>query len=154
MFDSSGLEILDRDECLRLLAFVPVGRIVFTHRALPAVQPVNFVVDGEAIIIRTVPGSKMHGATHDTVVAFEADDINFDEHSGWSVTVVGHASVVEDPDERRRLDALPLRPWAPGERDHFLRIPVDMVTGRRLHAGGARPDLANRKRHLSRAVGE
>ena len=152
MFDSSGLEILDRDECLRLLASVPVGRIVFTHRALPAVQPVNFIVDGEAIIIRTIPGSKMHGATQDTVVAFEADEINIDEHSGWSVTVVGHASVVEDPDERRRLDALPLRPWAPGERDHFLRIPVDMVTGRRLHAGGARPDLAERQ--LSPVVGE
>ena len=154
MFDSSGLQILEREECLELLASVPIGRIVFTHRALPAVQPVNFVMDGEAIIIRTIPGSKMHGATHDTVVAFEVDDISVDDHSGWSVTVVGHASVVDDPDEKRRLDALPLRPWAPGQRDHFLRIPVDVVTGRRLLAGGARPDLADRKRLLSPVVGE
>ena len=139
MFDSSGLEILEREECLALLKTQPVGRIVFTDRALPAVQPVNFVLDGEAIIIRTTPGSKLSGATHDAVVAFEVDEIDAEEHSGWSVTAVGHASVVRDEEERRRLDALPLRPWALGQRDHFLRIPVDMVTGRRLLAGGVRP---------------
>jgi nitroimidazol reductase NimA-like FMN-containing flavoprotein (pyridoxamine 5'-phosphate oxidase superfamily) len=135
MFDSAGLEILDREECLALLATVPVGRIVYTHRALPAVQPVNFVMDGEAIIIRTAPGAKFWGAAHDGVVAFEVDEINVEDHSGWSVTAVGHASVVHDEQERRQLEALPLRPWAPGERNHFLRIPVDVVNGRRILAG-------------------
>jgi nitroimidazol reductase NimA-like FMN-containing flavoprotein (pyridoxamine 5'-phosphate oxidase superfamily) len=154
MFDSSGLQILDREECLALLASVPVGRIVFTHRALPAVQPVNFVLDGEAIVIRTGPGSKVSGATLDTVVAFEVDEIDVEEHSGWSVTVVGHAYAVHDPEEKRRLDALPLRPWAPGQRDHFLRIPVDMVTGRRLLGGGERPDLANGNHDRLHMAGE
>jgi nitroimidazol reductase NimA-like FMN-containing flavoprotein (pyridoxamine 5'-phosphate oxidase superfamily) len=160
MFDSSGLEILDREECLALLATVPVGRIVFTHHALPAVQPVNFVLDGEAVIIRTAAGSKLTGAVHDAVVAFEVDEINADEHSGWSVTAVGHASVIRDEEERRRLEALPLRPWAPGKKNHFLRIPIDVVTGRRLLDGG-RPSAEQqqfsreaRARHvLPRAAG-
>ncbi len=130
------LEILDRDECLRLLASVPVGRIVFTHRALPAVQPVSFVVDGEAIVIRTAPGSELFGATRDTVVAFEADEIDADTHSGWNVTVIGHAHAVHDSAEKKILSALPLRPWTRrGQRDDFLRIPLGLVTGRRLLAG-------------------
>lgn len=150
MLDSAGLEILDREECLALLTTVPVGRIVFTHRALPAVEPVNFVLDGEAIIIRTAAGSKLSSAAHDAVVAFEIDEIDAEEHSGWSVTAVGHASVVRDEEERRRLEALPLRPWAPGQRNHFLKIPADVVTGRRLLAAGARPNPQERRR-VSRA---
>ncbi|MFD8141548.1 pyridoxamine 5'-phosphate oxidase family protein [Streptomyces sp. NPDC059708] len=40
---------LDRAEALRLLATVSLGRVVFTHRALPAVRPVNHLVDGEDV---------------------------------------------------------------------------------------------------------
>ena len=32
------LEELDREQCLALLRQVPVGRLIFTERALPAVQ--------------------------------------------------------------------------------------------------------------------
>lgn len=39
-------EQLDRSEALRLLGTVPLGRIVFTHQALPAIRPVNHVVEG------------------------------------------------------------------------------------------------------------
>jgi uncharacterized protein len=36
--DSSALEQLSRDECMRLMGSVPVGRIVYTRQALPAVS--------------------------------------------------------------------------------------------------------------------
>lgn len=39
-------EQLDRSEALRLLGTVPLGRVVFTHQALPAIRPVNHVVEG------------------------------------------------------------------------------------------------------------
>lgn len=46
----SQLHILDdRAECLSLLRTVPVGRIVFTECALPAIQPVNFTLDGASL---------------------------------------------------------------------------------------------------------
>jgi uncharacterized protein len=138
VFDSSGLEVLSREDCLRLLAATPVGRIVFTRHALPAVEPVNFVLDRETIVIRTGISSKLVVAASNAVVAFEIDEIDIDNHSGWSVTVVGHAEEVHDPHERQRLAGLPLRPWAGGERDHFIRIQVELVSGRLLPAGGAR----------------
>src|SRR3954454_19284755 len=57
--DSAGLEVLSNEECIRLLSRVPVGRIVYTDRALPAVQPVTFVVDGWSIVIRTASRSRL-----------------------------------------------------------------------------------------------
>jgi nitroimidazol reductase NimA-like FMN-containing flavoprotein (pyridoxamine 5'-phosphate oxidase superfamily) len=138
MYDHAGLEVLERAECLSLLATQPVGRIVFTHRALPAVEPVNYLLDGEQIVVRTRPGSKLAAATRNSVVAFQVDDIDPDRHNGWSVTVVGRASRVEDPAELHRLAALPLRPWAPAPHDNFIRIAIELVNGRRIVAG---PDI-------------
>ncbi|WP_344858971.1 pyridoxamine 5'-phosphate oxidase family protein [Planomonospora alba] len=134
--DSAGLQVLSREECVRLLASRPIGRIVFTDRALPAVQPVNFCLDGEDIVIRTTVGSKLAAATRRTVVAFEVDEFDPAGRTGWSVTVVGHARAVEEPVEIERLAALPLAPWAPGSRDHFIAITTEQVSGRRLTQPG------------------
>ena len=54
--DQGGLEILDDGECRALLAATPLGRVVFTDRALPAILPVNYVLAGGDVIIRTTPG--------------------------------------------------------------------------------------------------
>ncbi|MGW4472690.1 pyridoxamine 5'-phosphate oxidase family protein [Nonomuraea sp. NPDC004354] len=141
--DGSGLQVLSRRECLNLLASVPIGRIVFTDRALPAVQPVNFLLDGEHVVIRTATGSKLAAATRQAVVAFEADEFDVSERTGWSVTAVGHARAVSDPEERERLAALPLEPWALGERDHFIVVRVEHISGRRITAGRPSPIVAS-----------
>ncbi|GGS62226.1 pyridoxamine 5'-phosphate oxidase family protein [Nonomuraea spiralis] len=130
--DSSGLQVLSREECLRLLSSAPIGRIVFTDRALPAVQPVNFCLDGESVVIRTSIGSKLAAATRHAVVAFEADEFDPATRTGWSVTAVGHARAVSDPAETARLATLPLSPWAPGSRDHFVVVEAEQVSGRRI----------------------
>ena len=111
--DHSGLEILDRDECLRLLSRVPIGRIVFTHQALPAVQPVNFVFDGTDIVIKTSSASRLATAATGTIVAFEIDEIDADAQSGWSVVAVGPARHVTAAEEVRGLDRLPCGPGRP-----------------------------------------
>jgi nitroimidazol reductase NimA-like FMN-containing flavoprotein (pyridoxamine 5'-phosphate oxidase superfamily) len=130
--DSAGLEVLTPSECLALASTVPLGRIVFTEQALPAVQPVNFVLDDGLVIIRTAEGTKLAEALRNAIVAFEIDE--FDAHSeiGWSVTVVGRAEVVRDPQEAARLTRLPLRAWAPADRDRFIRIRPEYITGRRI----------------------
>jgi nitroimidazol reductase NimA-like FMN-containing flavoprotein (pyridoxamine 5'-phosphate oxidase superfamily) len=130
--DGNGLETLDRRECLALLGSVPLGRVVFTERALPAVEPVNFALVEDCVIIRTAPRSKLATAMPGAVVAFEADDFDGSGGAGWSVTVVGKAHAVRDPAEVTRLSRLPLRPWTPGQRDQFIRIPSQHVTGRRI----------------------
>ncbi|MEV4577503.1 pyridoxamine 5'-phosphate oxidase family protein [Nonomuraea jabiensis] len=134
--DSSGLQVLSREECLGLLSTAPIGRIVFTEHALPAVQPVNFHLDGRSIVIRTSTGSKLAAATRHAVVAFEADEFDSELRTGWSVTAVGQARAVTDPDEIHRLAALPLTAWAPGSRDHYIVVDAEQVSGRRItHRG-------------------
>ncbi|MBA9002764.1 pyridoxamine 5'-phosphate oxidase family protein [Thermomonospora cellulosilytica] len=134
-FDTGGLEILEHTECLSLLARAPLGRIVFTDRALPAVLPVNFALDGEDVIIRTGAGSKLAAAARNAIVAFEADDYDPATRTGWSVVLVGTARVVTNPAELARLRTLPLEPWAPGPHDDFIRIRAGLLPGRRIRHG-------------------
>ena len=133
---SEGLTLkqLGRDECLRLMASVPVGRIIYTRQALPAVELVNFAVDDGDIIIKTDHSGKLAAATRGAVVAFEADRLDTERRVGWSVTVVGQSQEVTDPDEFGRLEQIGLSTWAPGDREHFIRIRPGILTGRRLSA--------------------
>jgi len=132
--DGSTLQRLPRDECLALMASVPVGRIIYTRRALPAVELVNFALDEGDIVIRTDRSGKLAAATRGTVVAFEVDQLDLAGQAGWSVTAVGPSREVTDPGELARLRTIGLRPWAPGDRDHFIRISPVMLNGRRLDA--------------------
>lgn len=124
-------EELDREECMRLLASVPVGRFVFTTGGLPAVQPVNFVLEGERIMFRTREGSKLVAVRAGTVVAFEADEIDASAGTGWSVTVVGEARVLDEPEATRYRNGV-IRTWAGGVRDEIVAISTPLITGRRL----------------------
>ncbi|MEU9836480.1 pyridoxamine 5'-phosphate oxidase family protein [Streptosporangium sp. NPDC048047] len=130
--DSIRPHALSREECMKLLSSAPIGRIVFTDRALPAVEPVDFCVDGGKIVICTDSSSKVAAATRDTVVAFEADDFDTDARTGWSVTALGRTRTVQDPEEVTRLTGLPLTAWAAGCGDHFIVLHIERISGRRL----------------------
>ncbi|WP_131741027.1 pyridoxamine 5'-phosphate oxidase family protein [Actinomadura roseirufa] len=132
--DGSGLEILGPDECRALLRKAEIGRIVFTHRALPAIQPVTFVLHGEHLVFRTARTSRLLTAATGTIVAFEADEIDAAARTGWSVVAVGPARRATEPAEIGELRALPLRSWAPGERDEFVVVRPRLVTGRRIRS--------------------
>ncbi len=131
--DRNGLQVLERDECMRLLASATLGRIGVSSGALPVVLPVNFCVDSDHILIRTSTGTKLDAALRDSVVAFEVDDFDAMYHSGWSVVVTGVAHVVDDADRLRELEHAPLTRWAPmREDDHIVSISTELVSGRRL----------------------
>lgn len=132
MQDRQQLEVLDREQCLSLLGTVPIGRLVFTEGGLPAVHPVNFRMHKEQVIVRVAKGWKLTAAAGRAVVAFQADNIDMVKRSGWSVTVVGHASVVGDITELVELSGTWLQPWVIGRRDNFIRIDTERVTGRKL----------------------
>jgi nitroimidazol reductase NimA-like FMN-containing flavoprotein (pyridoxamine 5'-phosphate oxidase superfamily) len=136
MYPNDGFRELERQECLRLLAKVPVGRIVHTRQALPAVLPVNFCLDGDgAVLLRTSAASELVRAVDGVVVAFEADEVDAVTHSGWSVVVTGAAGVVLDPDEHERLIRTGPRSWVPSPKEVFIRIEPELVTGRELVGG-------------------
>jgi nitroimidazol reductase NimA-like FMN-containing flavoprotein (pyridoxamine 5'-phosphate oxidase superfamily) len=115
-------------ECLRLLRTVPVGRMVFTEGALPAVHPVDYVMSGSDVVLRTGRGPKLDSAMRGDVVAFEADDIDPVTRTGWSVLVVGHASVVAGAAADLPL---PLPAGLDGE-PFTIRIAGERITGRRV----------------------
>lgn len=135
---ADDLATLPETECWRLLASVPVGRVVFTEQSLPAVHPVNFLVADSAVVIRTGPGSKFDAARRGDVLAFEADAIDPETRAGWSVLVIGHASVVVDIDRLVGVVDVDHRPWVRGVGRHVIQIAGERVTGRRLgfDAGG------------------
>lgn len=128
---------LDRAEALRLLGTVSLGRIVFTHQALPAVRPVNHFLDGENVIVRLHDGATLTSIVAPTdaagvVVAYEADVIDPETHLGWSVVVTGYAHRVTDTQDLARY-AGTLQPWMQHDAmNAALRIEPDLVTGSRL----------------------
>ncbi|WP_212612878.1 pyridoxamine 5'-phosphate oxidase family protein [Pseudonocardia hierapolitana] len=88
---------LDEAECLRLLATGMIGRVVFTDSALPAAQPVTYLLDGEEVLFRTGGGGKLAAATRGAVVAFQVDEIDPSTRTGWTVLGIGEAYEVLVP---------------------------------------------------------
>ena len=127
------LEELTRDECMLRLRAHGVGRIGARLRGRPVVYPVNYVVHDGAILFRTRPGGDLDVATRGEWAAFEIDGADHLYHEGWSVLVVGAASHITDADELAHLTTLCLSPWADEGRNLFVRIPLDDVSGRRIH---------------------
>jgi uncharacterized protein len=133
--DHAGLEILPFDECLRLLASVPVGRVGFFADGELVVLPVNHVVDGQDPVFRTARGSKLSAAEGQNLAAFEADHYDEQARTGWSVLVIGRAEVVYDEAEVQRLNRRGLHPWVTAvQRPFWIRIRATSVSGRRTPA--------------------
>ena len=134
--DHAGLETLDFDTCLRLLASVPVGRVGFVADGEVQILPVNHLVDGQDVVFRTAHGSKLSVAEGCNPITFEADAYDERAHSGWSVVVTGRAEPVDSDAEIERLRGRGLRPWVTTvERPFLIRIRPSAVTGRRTPAG-------------------
>ena len=130
--DRNGLEVLSRDECLRLLGSAGLGRVAVTTAALPTILPVNFRFDGRQILIRTGRGTKLDAATRNAVVAFEADEVEPATREGWSVVVTGVARDLTDPDELAEAQTPPLVRWASGDDHRVVAISTEVVSGRRI----------------------
>jgi len=130
------MEELTRPQSMELLSSAPVGRIVFTHHALPAIRPVNHLVADDLIIVRATDGAAINAAAEyrGMVVAYEADAFDPVRRLGWSVIVTGTARQVTDPVVAARYRCR-LDPWIAGPTDDVISISTDMVHGYRLVPG-------------------
>jgi nitroimidazol reductase NimA-like FMN-containing flavoprotein (pyridoxamine 5'-phosphate oxidase superfamily) len=126
------LEVLDRAECVEHLRRHHLGRLGFVAGGRPLILPVNYALDGEHVVFRTDEGTKLH-AVVGAHVAFEIDEVDNVYHSGWSVVVLGRAEIAEAA-EHASLGRLPLGPWCPGPKQHWIRIRPEVVSGRRIVA--------------------
>ncbi|MEU1279216.1 pyridoxamine 5'-phosphate oxidase family protein [Streptomyces sp. NPDC005805] len=128
---------LDAPECWDLLGTHGVGRVAVTTPDGPAILPVNYVVSEGEVAFRTSPGA-LPGRAAGGEVAFEVDHIDEAFSQGWSVLVVGDARTVADGDAVRRLDELAYSaPWAGGDRELWIAVAPERVTGRRILVRGA-----------------
>lgn len=116
------------DECWERLAAAPVGRIASTAAGEIDILPVNYKVDGRTVVFRTSAGTKLlELAIHDTV-AFEID--GYTDAEAFSVVVKGYASEFDHEGEVAAAERLGVTPWAPGERDRWVRVTPLEVQGR------------------------
>lgn len=131
--DRHGLEILSLAQCLTLLRSRPLGRLAYLDRGAPAIVPVNHLVDGSTVVLRTLAGGKLDAALVNRPVAFQLDDHDPARGTGWSVVVRGNAEVLEDPERIARYDD-ELDSWAIAKDTEvaWIRIVADEVIGRRL----------------------
>lgn len=130
--NGSSFELLGEEECRILLETRRVGRVAVSVGAIPAVFPVNYAVVDGAVHFLTAAGTKLAAAVRGSVVAFEVDEIDETDHTGWSVLVVGEAHVVEGAESGPLLGPGGPQPWAPGARHHLVRIGTEFVSGRRI----------------------
>jgi nitroimidazol reductase NimA-like FMN-containing flavoprotein (pyridoxamine 5'-phosphate oxidase superfamily) len=128
---------LDEDECLRLISEGGIGRIAYQSRFGPAVLPVNYKWHNGAVVFRTAEHSTLDedlqtgigGAEYK--VAFQIDEIDEANRQGWSVLIQGSAHHVTEA-ERQEAEQAGVEPWPAGERELFVRIRPDRITGRRI----------------------
>lgn len=129
--DHLGLAILSPEECWSLIEATPIGRVAFVDAGAPIVLPVTHGVRGRRIVFLSPEGGKLAAARMAPAVAFEVDDWDAEERTGWSVVAQGVAETV--PADVADLDALGVEPWLDGAaRGTWIEIRVDEVTGRRL----------------------
>jgi len=126
------VELTD-DQSWAVLSGCKVGRLVTCVDRHPEIFPVNFVTDGRSIVFRTAEGTKLFTVTVNSNVAFEVD--GWDGTGGWSVIARGQAKEVTSTSEAERLESLPLRPWVPFVKTHWVRITPAQITGRQFHFG-------------------
>ena len=134
--DDMILEEISETECRKLLAGHHFGRISVVSGGAPLIFPVNYFYEDEHVAIRTGEGTKLSAAVHNRV-AFEIDEIDTTDQTGWSVLVTGTAYEVTNAMDfashaMRRLD---IEPWAPGRKSQWIRIDSQTITGRRLRPG-------------------
>jgi nitroimidazol reductase NimA-like FMN-containing flavoprotein (pyridoxamine 5'-phosphate oxidase superfamily) len=132
---------LDEAESLKLVSRGGIGRIAYQSRFGPAVLPVNYKWHGGAVVFRTTRHSALDEdlqtgiAGGDYLVAFEADAIDEVGRQGWSVLIQGPAHHVSEG-ERESAERAGVEPWPAGERELFMRIVPNRVTGRRIQSAG------------------
>ena len=131
--NTNPVMVLDAEECWRLLATQEVGRIVTHVGEVFDIFPVNYVVDGESIVLRTAEGNKLVELVITGEVLFEADDHSDSE--AWSVVLRGKAHRLETEAEIAAAEALPLKPYVPTIKRNFVRIEADSLSGRHFQVG-------------------
>lgn len=128
----SALETLTADECRAWLARRAVGCFLFAADRGPVAIPVNYKMLGDDIVFRTDDHTAAAGAISQQRVSFHVDRFDEERREGCSVLVSGTAIILTRPEDINAAAGLGIEPWAGGDRDTYIRIMPDEITGRRI----------------------
>ena len=124
---------LDPEECWELLSENRFGRLAYRLVDEVHIVPLDYVVEGHSLYLRTNAGNKLLAAELSSDVALEID--RYDEEHPWSVVARGRLRRFAEPEREPSVD-FPERSWFVVEGSEVLELVVDAVEGRRF--GGER----------------
>ncbi len=131
MWEGEGSVVeLGEDENWQLLRQSSLGRLALSASGEIDIFPVNYYADGETLLLRTAPGTKLLELTVNSRVAVEID--GFTDEEAWSVVVKGIAHRLERQAEIDEADEAPLVPWIPTLKYIYVRITPTTISGRRF----------------------
>jgi hypothetical protein len=128
--DRNGLEILERAECLRLLATATMGRLAYVHSGIPAVIPVNVALAEDTLLFRLGTGGALAAIYARQPVTLEVDAIDLDACCGWSINITG--SPLEIAAATAASAGQELRSWLRPNATRLFRLGTEHLEGRRL----------------------
>jgi uncharacterized protein len=129
-----GMESLSIPECERLIDQGGIGILALCGVEAPILRPINFMLQEGRVILRTGIGQILEasqGAEPASFVVCKTDGL---EHTGWSVVITGR---LMDHSEMVGVPYLPIRPWARAEKNNFVGLSVDTISGRRIAPPGS-----------------
>lgn len=131
---TDGVQELTLAECWRLLQISSLGRLaVIAPDGHPDVFPLNYIVHGGAILLRSAAGTKLRSIATHSAVALEVDGTDVRSH--WSVVVRARAHHMESDAAIAASGIRHLVSWSPTAKHNFICLTPDTVTGRRFAKG-------------------
>lgn len=109
-----GSEPLPESDCRALLATRTFGRVGVTSGGLPVIVPVRYGWTDACITFRTTARTELRAVATGDVLAFEVDAYDAVTGEGWSVLVLGRATVPATA------------------VDHGVELSCELVSGRRF----------------------
>lgn len=125
------LVALPSREALALLDLVTVGRLIDGAPEPSDVRVLRHLRDAGHLVVRIQPAVFAGPLRCPSLLTYQTDHLDPQDHSGWTVTVTGAAEMVTDARRQARY-CLPLH-VRPGDRyERLIRIRPQIVTGYRL----------------------
>lgn len=147
-FGGIAMEELSREESLQLLREAAVAHLGVISEGMPYVTPMSFVVEGERLLFRTMPGRKLRAIEETPKVCIEV--CRFDQQTGsWRSVIVTGTAMTSDDQATRELTVQMLlskyaeamgSPLGHGELQplaglpHVVEVKIEQITG--MSSGG------------------
>lgn len=128
-YPEDPVEVLSDDECWQLLRSEEFARLAYRLVDEVHLVPLNYVVEGDGLLIRTTSGNKLLAAALHSDVALEIDW--HDDTTAWSVVARGRLRRLEE-NEQHRLEGMPQESWVPTLKYDVVELVPTAVTGRRF----------------------